>query len=153
MEPEGSLPHSQVSATCPYPEPYCSSSFPNPTFWRSILILFSNLRLGLPSGLSLPQSPHQNPACTNLLPIRAIFPAHLILLDVITLTIFVGDTGYKAPHYVAFCTPLSDKKPRRVHMTKTWWLCIFTVTGKTDCVGNMHTFIAWYIQLPLGRNP
>jgi hypothetical protein len=25
MKPEGSLPHSQVSATCPYPEPYQSS--------------------------------------------------------------------------------------------------------------------------------
>jgi len=23
MEPEGSLPHSQVSANCPYPEPWC----------------------------------------------------------------------------------------------------------------------------------
>ena len=28
VEPEGSLPHSQVSATCPYPEPARSS--PNP---------------------------------------------------------------------------------------------------------------------------
>jgi hypothetical protein len=26
MEPEGSFPHSQVSATCPYPEPDQSSS-------------------------------------------------------------------------------------------------------------------------------
>jgi hypothetical protein len=25
MEPEGSLPHSQEPATCPYPEPYPSS--------------------------------------------------------------------------------------------------------------------------------
>jgi hypothetical protein len=24
MEPEGSLPHSQEPATCPYPEPYCN---------------------------------------------------------------------------------------------------------------------------------
>jgi hypothetical protein len=27
MEPERSLPHSQASATCPYPEPYQSSSW------------------------------------------------------------------------------------------------------------------------------
>jgi len=26
MEPEGSLPHSQVTATCPYPEPDQSNS-------------------------------------------------------------------------------------------------------------------------------
>jgi len=52
MEPEGSLPHSQVSATCHYPEPARSSPYPpHPTSWRLILILSSNLRLGLPSGL------------------------------------------------------------------------------------------------------
>jgi len=49
-EPEGSLPHSQASATCPYPGPAQSS--PHPTSWRSILILSTHLCLGLPSGLS-----------------------------------------------------------------------------------------------------
>jgi len=29
MESEGSLPHSQVSATCPYPEPARSSRYPH----------------------------------------------------------------------------------------------------------------------------
>jgi len=29
MEPESSLPHSQVSATCPYPEPDRSSARPH----------------------------------------------------------------------------------------------------------------------------
>jgi len=29
MEPEGSLPHSQVPATCPYPEPARSSTYPH----------------------------------------------------------------------------------------------------------------------------
>ena len=28
MEPEGSLPHSQVPANCPYPEPDQSSPYP-----------------------------------------------------------------------------------------------------------------------------
>jgi hypothetical protein len=33
MEPEGSLPHSQEPATCPYPEPYKSSLYlPIPLF-------------------------------------------------------------------------------------------------------------------------
>jgi hypothetical protein len=50
MEPEGSLPHSQDPATCPYPEPAQSSSCPHPTALRSILILSSHLRLGLPNG-------------------------------------------------------------------------------------------------------
>ena len=30
MEPEGSLPHSQEPATCPYPEPDQSSPCPTP---------------------------------------------------------------------------------------------------------------------------
>jgi hypothetical protein len=29
MEPEGSLPHSQVPATCPYPEPARSRPYPH----------------------------------------------------------------------------------------------------------------------------
>jgi hypothetical protein len=51
MEPEASLPHLQETATCPCPEPAQSSPCPHSTTWRSILILFSHLRLGLPSGL------------------------------------------------------------------------------------------------------
>jgi len=52
MEPKGSLPHLQVPATCPYPQPDQSSPFPpHPTSWRSILILSSHLHLDLPSGI------------------------------------------------------------------------------------------------------
>jgi len=48
MEPEGSLPQSQVPAACPYPEPDSFPSTPaNPTFWGSILILSSHLPLVL----------------------------------------------------------------------------------------------------------
>jgi hypothetical protein len=50
MEPKGSLPHSQAPATCPYPAPDKSSPCPHFTSWRSILILSSHIRLGLPSG-------------------------------------------------------------------------------------------------------
>jgi hypothetical protein len=34
MEPEGSLPHSQQPATCPYPEPYHSSPCPPSHFLK-----------------------------------------------------------------------------------------------------------------------
>jgi len=51
MEPEGLLPHLQVPATCPYPEPAQSSPCPTqPNSWRSILILSTLLHLRLPSG-------------------------------------------------------------------------------------------------------
>ena len=51
MEPESSLPHSQVPATCPYPEPARSSPYPHvlpsedPSWYYP-----PHLRLGLSSG-------------------------------------------------------------------------------------------------------
>ena len=61
---------------------------PHPTSWRSILILSSHLRLGLPSGL-FPSDFPTNTLYTPLLsPVHATFPARLILLDLITRKIF-----------------------------------------------------------------
>ena len=63
------------------------SIYPHPTSWRSILILSTHLRLGLPSGLlpsGLSTKTLYNPLSSL---IRATCPAYLILLDFITRTI------------------------------------------------------------------
>jgi len=64
MEPEGSSPHSQALATCPYREPNQSSPFSHPNSWRSVQILSSHLLLSLPSGL-FPSGLSTKTLCTS----------------------------------------------------------------------------------------
>ena len=87
-ESEGSLPHQKSPLPAIFLVRPIQSMVSYFTSWRSILILFSPLRLGFPSGL-LPSSFPTAALYTPLLfPIRAMFPTHLNLLDLITRIIF-----------------------------------------------------------------
>ena len=88
MDPEGSLPYSQVPATCPYPQPDRSNpSAPHPTSSRTIIISSFHLSLGLPSGLFPLGFPTKTLHTSLISPIRTTCPAQLILLGLISRTI------------------------------------------------------------------
>ena len=63
------------------------STYPHSKSWRSILILSTHLRLGLPSGLFPSSFPNKTLYTPLSSPIRVTCPAQLILLDFITRTI------------------------------------------------------------------
>jgi len=60
---------------------------PQPTSWRSVLILLFHLNPGLPSGLFCSRFPTKPLYTHHLSPIRASCSGHLILLGLVTGTI------------------------------------------------------------------
>jgi hypothetical protein len=96
MEPEGSLPCSQESSTGPYPEP--GQSHPcHPIALRPILICFTHLRLGLPSGLFPSGFLYAflfSPFVPHALSISSSLTSFKLYLE--------KSTSYEAPHYTVF---------------------------------------------------
>jgi hypothetical protein len=87
MEPEGSLPHSQVPASYSYPERTRSIHAPTSHFLKIHLNIILHLRLDLPSGLFPSGFPTKTLYTPLLSPIRATSPTRPVLLDLITRTI------------------------------------------------------------------
>jgi hypothetical protein len=68
MEPEGSLPHSQVPATCPCPDPAQPSPYPTSHFLKTHLNIIFPSAPGSPQCYLSLKFPHQNPAHASALP-------------------------------------------------------------------------------------
>ena len=102
-EPEGSQLCLQVPASCPDSETdHWSPCSLYSNYWRSILILSSQLCLGLPSGF-LPTGFTTRTLYTPLLSfVRATCLAHLILGDFITQIIFGAEYRSLNPSLCSF---------------------------------------------------
>jgi len=87
MDPKGSLPCSQQSASGPYPKPIQFTPS-HPVSPRSSLILSFHLFQSLPLGLFPSGFRTKNLYAFLISPIRATRYTHLILLDSLTLIIF-----------------------------------------------------------------
>ena len=68
MEPESSLPHSHVFATCPYPEPARSSPHPTPRFLQIHLNIILPFTPGSPKWCLSLSFPNQNSVYVSPLP-------------------------------------------------------------------------------------
>ena len=74
MEPEGSIPHSRVPATCPYPEPARSSPYPKSYFLKIHLTIILPSMPGSPKWSFSLRFPHWNPVCLSPLPNTCYMP-------------------------------------------------------------------------------
>jgi hypothetical protein len=104
MEPELSIPNSQQLSTCSYPEPDQSSIHDPIPPLRDQSILYTHLRLGLPSGLFPSCFPTNKLYSSLFTPIRSTCPTHLIHLDLIFLIILGEKCKSRSSSLTVFST-------------------------------------------------
>jgi hypothetical protein len=86
MDPEDSLSHSQVPATCLYLEPAQVSPYPQSNFLKIRLNIILPSTPGFTKWSLSFRFAHQDPLYASSLPLHATCPTHLNLLYFITRT-------------------------------------------------------------------
>jgi len=100
-------------------EPDQSSPCPHLTSLRSILILSSHLRLGLPSGLYTSDFPSKIQYAPFLSPIRVTCPAHLIIPVFVTRMIFGEYTSLNGRYSLPLHSGVKVTTMRATHILTT----------------------------------
>ena len=97
MEPEGSLPHSQVPAICPYPEPARSSPTPTSHFLKIHLNIILPYTPGSSKWHVSLRFPYQKPVYTSAVPHYVLHAPPISFLSILTPDQFlVNSPGHSA---------------------------------------------------------
>jgi len=154
MEPEVSLLHSQLPATCPYPVATTIHPIPpHPTSCRSILILPTHLCLGPPSGLFPSGFPTKTLYTPLLSLVRSTSRAYFIL-DFITRTIlgaeyrslscslcsFLQSPVNLVPFRPKYCHQRHILKHPQPHILYTWYILSVLFSSKCSLFHNSNVF-------------
>ena len=109
MEPEGSLPHSQVPATCPYLSQLDPVHTPASHFLKIHFNIILPSTPGSPKWSLSPRFPHQNPVYVSPLPHTHYMPHASHFLDFITRTTLGEEYRSLSSSLCSYSTPQSPR--------------------------------------------